>query len=271
MARKSKTHQIVAIAFKEDFELQDLSQEWQTNQVLRDRKDVRAKPAVGGGTVFAYAYGTLVFVDVDPAERTYEIKTLADGLKIDPNQKVTTEEFIVEEQTSQALRIHGETLIVDKFTPERMAVVARVVSQSAALEYYEGVATQIRTIVLELSINLKNHGSVGLTPKKLYKIVGDALTMRNEIVSVLHALDRPDFVWSDSDMDFIFDDLRAMFDLKERFQALEYRLNVVQSTMETVVNTAQDSRLYRADFIIIVLIVLEVVFALLTRFHVGGW
>ena len=268
MKRRNKTHLFVACAFREDFELSELSPEWQKNQVVKDRKDVKAKPAVGGGTVYAYAYGAVVFADVDPAERDYELKSLAGEMKLDLNQKVTTEEFTVIE--SGGWKVEPERLRLDRLTPERTAVVARVLSQSVAMEYYEGVASQIKTTVLDLSASLKNHGAVRMSPRRLYRIVGDALTMRNEIVTVLHALDRPDLIWSDTEMDLIFDDFRAAFDLNERFQALEYKLKVVQDTLETVVNTAQDTRLYNADLIILILIAIEIAISLVPFFTHWG-
>ena len=44
-------------------------------------------------------------------------------------------------------------------------------------------------------------------------------------------------------MDENYNDLRSLFDLPERFQALEYKLQLIQQTLELLVDTSRDRRL----------------------------
>jgi uncharacterized Rmd1/YagE family protein len=60
-------------------------------------------------------------------------------------------------------------------------------------------------------------------------------------------------------MDEIYGDLRAMFDLPERFQALEYKIGLIQQTLSVVVETIRDRRLYWLELAIVLLIVFEIV------------
>jgi uncharacterized Rmd1/YagE family protein len=80
-------------------------------------------------------------------------------------------------------------------------------------------------------------------------------------VRTLHLLDRPDLIWEDQEMDTGFSLLRANFDLPERFQALEYKLSLIQETLQILTDTARDRRVYWLEMAIVGLILFEVVMA----------
>ena len=65
-------------------------------------------------------------------------------------------------------------------------------------------------------------------------------------------------------MNLIYDELRAEFDLVDRYQALELKLRSVQETLELVLDVARDRRLVLLEEAVVVLILLEIV---LTFFH----
>ena len=65
-------------------------------------------------------------------------------------------------------------------------------------------------------------------------------------------------------MNQIYDELRAEFDLVDRYQALELKLRSVQEALELVLDVARDRRLVLLEGAVVVLIVLEI---LLTFFR----
>lgn len=270
-AQQHQPYRFVAMAFKPDFTMANMPRDYNISRIVTDSKDTKAKNALGGGTIYAYSFGVLVFVDVNPQERNAEIDALARHLKVDMSERVVTEEFTVIEKHDEKSRAEFSCTYIDSVTPERLAVLALIVAQSAAMEYYEGVVGEYKSRVLEVAHAVSATGSVRMTPKKLNKFVGQALAMRHEVLGVLHMLDKPDIIWDDDVMDKLYDDIRAAFDLPDRFQALEYKLQAIQDSLVLLVETVRDSRLYNADVLIILLIITEVVFALLERFHLFGW
>lgn len=60
-------------------------------------------------------------------------------------------------------------------------------------------------------------------------------------------------------MNLIYDELRAEFDLVDRYQALELKLRSVQETLELVLDVARDRRLVLLEAAVVMLIVLEIV------------
>jgi uncharacterized Rmd1/YagE family protein len=146
-------------------------------------------------------------------------------------------------------------------TPERSSVVSLTIAQSAAMEYYEGIVESLTQKTQRLVGRLETTGSVSFWLKPLHRFVGEAISTRSEVLSVLHLFDRPDAIWDDPALDRIYADLRAEFDLVDRFEALERKLRSVQEALELVVDVARDRRLTTLESIVVLLIVIEVVMA----------
>jgi uncharacterized Rmd1/YagE family protein len=82
---------------------------------------------------------------------------------------------------------------------------------------------------------------------------------------VLHLLDKPDEAWDDPGMDRIYDELRAEFDLVDRYQAMEMKLRSVQESLELILDVARDRRLVSLEVTIVVLIGFEILLGFLRR------
>ena len=101
-----------------------------------------------------------------------------------------------------------------------------------------------------------------VSTRPLHRFIGAAIGTRNEVLSILHLLDKPDEAWDDPGMDRIYDELRAEFDLVDRYRALELKLRSVQEALELVLDVARDRRLVLLEATIVVLIVFEIVLTL---------
>ena len=102
--------------------------------------------------------------------------------------------------------------------------------------------------------------------RPLHRFIGAAIGARNEVLSVLHLLDKPDETWDDPGIDRIYQELRAEFDLADRYQSLELKLRSIQEALELVLDVARDRRLVLLELAIVLLIVFEIGLAL-TRAH----
>lgn len=253
---ENKTHKIIAAAFKEDFSLSELTGDWKSSSFTFDAKECKIK-RVSGGLMYAYSFGAVTFIDVGPIERQAELAELCALMGIAPSAKVTTEEFSVEEGPKEKPRVEYSRMVVDTFSAERAAVVAQTIAQSAAMEYYESLVKDSKNKVMVLVGQMQDKGRVASSPDRLYRKIGDAMAMRGEVIGILHLLDKPDVIWEDKTMDALYSDLRAAFDLADRFKALEHKLKYIQEALEVLAETVRDVRLVRLDLAIIWLIVVE--------------
>lgn len=254
------THTFHAVAFAENFPLSDCKGLYQGAVVTPHE----VSAPLDGGTLFLYPFGALVTHNVVEESRRAAIETLR-ARRPDLGSPVRLEEFAVSEDASAVASVGGGVLTIDRLTPERASVVALTVAQSVAMEYYEGIVEAMFARTEALVDGLERHGTVAPRVAGLHKFIGNAVATRSEVLSVLHLLDKPDEAWDDPTMDKIYAQLRAEFDLVDRYTALELKLRSVQEALELVLDVARDRRMWLLEFAIVLLIVIELVLALFRR------
>jgi len=256
---EKRVHQFYAQAFEENLALKDLA------PVFPDAKPSAHElyvPRNGTGSLYIYPFGAVVTQDVPPDRRDAEIARL---LRARPNltTKVVLEDYSVVEDPAAQTGISAGTLTVDRLTTQRAGIVALTVAQSAAMEYYEQIVDDLTLRTRQLVERLEERGSVPLRTGGLHRFIGQAISIRTEVLSVLHLLDKPDATWEDPAMDRIYADLRAEFDLADRYDALESKLRSIQEALELVLDVARDRRLILLEVFVALLILLEVVMGLI--------
>ena len=256
------THIFYATAFVENLPLKDL---------VGAYPDARRRPhevayPVGGGSVFIFPFGAVVFCDLAPAERERELERLH---RARPGLTAATvsEQMTVCEDPGRTPDVADGVLTLDYLSADRASIVALTVAQSAAMEYYERIVDDMfaRTD-RKLVQRMEERGTVPLRTRPLHRFIGAAIATRNEVLTILHLLDKPDEAWDDMGMNRIYDELRAEFDLVDRYQALELKLRSVQEALELVLDVARDRRLVLLEGAVVLLIVLEVALSVL-RLH----
>jgi uncharacterized Rmd1/YagE family protein len=221
--------------------------------------------APSGGDVYIYPFGAIVFRDVAMPERESELARLQ---RARPGLTSATviEEFSVREDPGGKAIVSAGRLTIDRLTEERASVIALTVAQSAAMEYYERIVEEMFARTGRVVDRLEVKGSVPFRTRPLHRFIGTAISTRNEVLSILHLLDKPDEAWDDPGMDRIYDELRAEFDLVDRYQSLEQKLRSVQEALELVLDVARDRRLVLLEVAIVLLIVFELAVSIL-RLH----
>ncbi len=256
---EGQIHGFVAVAFVEDLPL-----EWIQPLLPAPRASAHELSSTlpGGGEVFAFAFGAIVFHDVPGPARDDLLASLRrQHPRLVPD--VVREEFSAVEAAGSRVGLSQGRLVVDHLDSTRAAVVALIVAQSAAMETYERIVDKLFDRTRRLVERLEVTGLVPLRTRPLHRFIGEAVGRRSEVLSTLHLLDKPDATWDDPAMDRIYDDLRAEFDLGDRFAALESKLRAVQDALELLLGVARDRRLVLLEGAIVVLICLEVALSFL--------
>jgi required for meiotic nuclear division protein 1 len=247
-------HAFHAAAFVENLSLTDLAAVY---------PEARRRPhelfyRIDAGAVFIYPFGAVVFRDLPMGLRERELERLR---RARPGLTAATvsEELNVREDPGRPPDVADGILTLDELTPERGSVVALTIAQSAAMEYYERIVDEMFTRTDRLVQRLEKQGTVSLRTRPLHRFIGAAISTRNEVLTSLHLLDKPDEAWDDPGMNRIYDELRAEFDLVDRYQALELKLRSIQEALELVLDVARDRRLVLLEEAVVLLILLEIV------------
>lgn len=212
----------------------------------------------GGGSVFIYPFGAIVLHNVPAAERDRQMARLRaarPGLTDAPG---SDESLTVRTQPGAPTDIHDTELIVDELSFEGASVVAMTIAQSAAMDYYDRIVDEMFVQTDRLVERVERAGRAPLRTRPLHRFIGAAIGTRNEVLSILHMLDKPEAAWSDVSAERIYSALRAEFDLSDRYQALEHKLRSVQEALELVLDMARDYRLVLLEVTIVVLFLIEI-------------
>jgi uncharacterized Rmd1/YagE family protein len=252
----SPEHTFHAVAFVENLSLKELVPAFP--EAKRTPRELSyATPS--GGTVFLYPFGAMVFHNVPPAEREAQAARLSAARPGLTHARGVEESFIVREEPGARADVRDGVLIVDKLGFEGASVVAMTVAQSAAMDYYDRIVEEMFLRTDRLVERLEKAGRAPFATRPLHRFIGTAIGTRNEVLSILHMLDKPDAVWEDATADRIYHELRAEFDLSDRYTALELKLRSVQEALELVLDMTRDSRLVLLEATIVLLILIEIV------------
>ena len=252
------THTFHAIAFVENLNLKELAGAYPD---ARRTAHELWYAAQSGGTVFIYPFGAMVLLDIPEADREGHVKRLR-AARPGLHDANATEDLVVIEEAVPHPDMRDGALVVDRLGAEGASVVAMTAAQSAAMDYYERIADEMFSRTDHLVERLEISGRAPLATRPLHRFIGTAIGTRNEVLSVLHLLDKPDAVWEDVTADRIYGELRAEFDLADRYLALEHKLRSVQEALELVLDMSRDYRLVVLEVTIVLLIVAEIVLSL---------
>ncbi|MBI2963737.1 MAG: RMD1 family protein [Deltaproteobacteria bacterium] len=256
----AQVHQFYAVAFEENLSLRQVAPSFPGARITAHELSV----PIGrdGGAMYVYPFGAVVTHDVSAERRDAELGRLRGSMPKLTTQ-VVREDYSVLEDPSVEIGVADGMLRVDRLTPGRAGIVALTVAQSAAMEYYERIVEDLFERTGRLVELLERRGTVPYRIRPLHRFIGGAVSTRTEVLSVLHLLDKPDAAWDDAAMDRIYDDLRAEFDLADRYAALERKVQSIQEALVLVLDVARDRRMLILEAAIVVLILVEIVLGLL--------
>lgn len=256
----SREHRFHAVAFEQNLDLKRLGKAFPDAKV--SAHELRL-PCGDTSEAFVFPFGAVVFHDGEPAERDALLERLHDAV---PGlaAKIIREEYAVrEEEAADRTGFAADgALVLDEMTTGRATVIALTVGQSAAMEYYEQLVDSLYGRTASLIEQLEADGTVPLRVRPMHRFIGAAVATRAEVLEVLHLLDKPDAAWNDPVMSSIYDDLRAEFDLGDRYSALESKLRSVQESLELILDVARDRRLVFLEAAIVLLILFEIIITL---------
>ena len=136
-------------------------------------------------------------------------------------------------------------------------------AESTALEYYEVLIENLLEKTNTFSKKLQRQGRMLESTEDLIKFIGLCLNTKQEIISNLYIVDSPDETWENSELDRIHQELKAMMEVDIRYRALEYKIKIIQESVEVIVDLSKSKRETMLEMIIILLISFEVVISII--------
>jgi required for meiotic nuclear division protein 1 len=254
-----RQHTFHALAFVENFALREMASAYPGADRTAHR--LQTVPP-GGGRMFVFRFGAIVFHNVSGDEREAalaRLRRLQPGLTPVGSRE---EELLVIEDGVSAPGMEDGKLRVERMTPERAGLIAQTIAQGAALEYYERRVEEMFVRLEALVQRMAKRGSVPLNVRPLHCFIGEALSTRREVLSVLHLLEEPAGVAGDPAIEPVYIELRDAMELSERHQSVLQRLRRVQESLQVLLDAARDSRFVLLELAVAILIVVQIAITL---------
>lgn len=208
------------------------------------------------GFIYVFKYGVVCFLNYDEEEAKRFFQLIAPYCKNRFEQQLT-EEFQIETNANQIKFGYNKIEIVSADV-EIFRLVMLNVSQSVALDYYYEQTSKLLVETNSHTQNLENKGKLDVSGRNLKRYIGKTLNLKNRIAENLYIFDSPPETWEDENLNKIDIGLKRTFDLQERFRNIQEGLQIVKENLELFKDIMQYRNSNLLEWIIIVLIFVEV-------------
>ncbi len=209
-------------------------------------------------------FGAVVFFGQTKAECEASLDHILGGLPPEPHPPLH-QSFLIAIDPDAPPAVEFDRIVAPALVAPVVELLGLVLAQSVAMEYYEEDVTALSRRVDALAAQMKAKGRLTGSGDDATRFVGDILVTRNQIVLTLSLLDAPPLTWEDARWDRLYRELRAAFEIEDRFRTLEQKLRLIQSNLEIFVDVVQHRRARMLEWIVIVLIAVEIVMAIVER------
>jgi len=222
-------------------------------------------PVKGGGVAVLFRYGAVVLFDVAAtAQAPFLDQVLA--LVWNRYDKPETEDVAVCIDPAIPEGMQGDAVYFESMSVERIQIVASVLSKSVALAMYESRVAQNFDRIEPLARNLERNGRIIANSSELLKHIGAMLLSEQMMVGRVEISEKPDTLWDHPDLEGLYLRMESEFEIRERYAALERKLNLISRTVQTVAELLHSKRSLRLEWSIVVLIVIEIMLTLYTMY-----
>jgi len=140
-------------------------------------------------------------------------------------------------------------------------------AHSVAMDFYSQRVHELLYEINRFTTEMEMEGSISISRKNMLRFIGRTLNSKNRIVENLFIFDSPDTTWDDEYLDKIHRGLARTFELQIRFKEIEYTFKVVEDNLSVFRELYLHRESSKLEWIIIVLICIEVFDLILGKFR----
>jgi uncharacterized Rmd1/YagE family protein len=221
-----------------------------------------AVQVAGGGAAVLFRYGVAVLFGVSPEGEKALRERLA-PLTEHRYRSTETEEVELRVDAAGAEGPQkGGGLLVQSGSVERLQLVADVLSKSLLLAHYETRLASDFDRIEPLALQLERKGRIRGGTAAHLKRVGALLLIEHRMLGRAEVGDKPELLWERPELERLWAMLEGEYELSERLDALEKKLDLADRTVRTLVELLNAKHALRVELMIVALIVLEILLTL---------
>ncbi len=214
------------------------------------------------GIAFLFRYGVAVFAGLSAIEEDEIVRSLAPRINDRAAIPETDQAQILVKSGGEDQVDPSGAIVLREASPERLQIVANVLSKSLILSHYETRIADAFDQIEPLAARLQRSGRTGSQAKRLLQQIGGVLLTQHRMVGRVEMQEKPDVLWDHPELERLYARLEDEYELAERGVALERKLALINDTVGAVLDLIQDQRSLRLEWYIIGLIVIEILLTL---------
>jgi uncharacterized Rmd1/YagE family protein len=228
---------------------------------VRGLERVASNPTIvhveGGGRAAVFRYGAVVLFDVAKSDGERFVAALR-PLVTRPYDQPEREsiEVIIDPRGREGL-VGGTLTLLDGST-ERLQIVAEILAKSVVLAQYEDEVAAAFNAVEPLAAELHGGRNRRRRAREILSHIGSTLLIQHKMVGRVEVSEKPELLWEHPELEGLYLRLEDEYELRERHQALERKLELIHTTATTALELLHVRRSLRVEWYIVLLIVAEI-------------
>jgi len=211
------------------------------------------------GLAVVFRYGVVVFLGLtadQEAEFLERLNARTAG-KVTPREEEWARVQVAREG-EEPIPVGGP-IQVREMSLERLLVVSDALAKSVVLGRDEREVANVFDTIEPFARELATSGQSSRSRANLLKLLGNSLLVQHRVSGRVAVGEKPDVLWDRPDLERLYARLEDEYELSERVEILEHKLEVISDTATTLADIIEAKRSLRLELIVIFLIAFEIV------------
>ncbi len=173
--------------------------------------------------------------------------------------------YSLKTEDGAALEITNENAVMPRYFPAGVNIISFVIAKSVALERIE---EQVDLVLDEMEdlIQQLERGKLAIPDRKLAKLASSILNFKYKSIAHIMVLDKPEITWDNEELDKLYGRMANLFELSQRYHEIRTKSETLMDITEVFTGLSHAQRSTRLEWIIIILIALEILLYIYTFF-----
>jgi len=210
--------------------------------------------------VYLYYFGAAVFVNCSIQAVNDFCSRMAshwEAFRELPAEKLH-DEYSLQTGDGGKLVITNDYAVMPHFDPLICGIICFVIAKSVALERIEERLDLVLDEV-EVFITRLEQGWLTITDKRLARMASSILSFKYASLANVMVLDKPESTWESEAADRLYLTMANLFELNQRYSEIRHKSETLLDITEVFTSLSHARRASRLEWIIIVLIFIEIV------------
>ena len=154
--------------------------------------------------------------------------------------------------------VTGDYCVVPEIDLNGVAVISNILAQTVALDSYNDMVDKLLSQFASINSSVRATGHFKKTDKNyLFRTVAQNNAIVIDMISKIRLKDRSDTAWTMTKYENIHYALKEEFEIDDRFDSIEFKLNLIQQNAKFFLEVLQSQKSNSLEWIIVWLIGLE--------------